>query len=112
MLFRSHITQKKGHGKTVYTLALLLDYPNSQDRERFKEAKARGEIPHNARIGGLIEIHGSGGRGYDWTEGCAALSDEDMKWLFHRVQVGTPVFIVGTDGVQNSISKTLQSLGP
>ena len=50
-----------------------------------------------ARPGGLIEIHGEGGRGEDWTRGCVALSNRDMDDLFRRVAVGTPVTIVGAE---------------
>ena len=51
----------------------------------------------SAGIGGLIEIHGEGGRGRDWTKGCIALTNADMDDLFERVGVGTPVTIVGSD---------------
>ena len=32
----------------------------------------------HAKIGGLIEIHGNGGKGIDWTEGCIALTDKEI----------------------------------
>jgi L,D-peptidoglycan transpeptidase YkuD (ErfK/YbiS/YcfS/YnhG family) len=47
-------------------------------------------------IGGLIEIHGNGGKGIDWTEGCIALTDSEMDSVFKIVKVGTPVTIVGS----------------
>ena len=53
-------------------------------------------MPAGRGIGGLIEIHGHGGRGTDWTNGCIALSDAEMDRLFAAVFVGTPVTIVGT----------------
>ena len=41
-----------------------LVYPlNDEDRRRFDAAKRRGELTSRTRIGGLIEIHGEGGRG-------------------------------------------------
>ena len=43
-----------------------------------------------------IEIHGDGGQGRDWTDGCVALTDRDMDKVFARSRVGTPVTIVGT----------------
>jgi hypothetical protein len=46
----------------------------------------------------LIEIHGEGGRGKDWTQGCVALTNSDIDDLFGRVAIGTPVTIVGGDG--------------
>lgn len=93
---RYKVTEKRNRGATRYYKALMLDYPNGDDRERFRSARRRGEIPGDARIGGLIEIHGRGGQGLDWTDGCVALSDADMDRLFTRVRVGTPVTIVGT----------------
>jgi len=77
-----------------YYRALLLDYPNDTDKRRFAENKRRGLISRYARIGALIEIHGSGGRGEDWTDGCVALTNGEMDHLMKRVGVGTPVTIV------------------
>ena len=78
-----------------YNRGLLLDYPNEEDKRRFKMLKQRGRIPRSVDIGGSITIHGSGGRGKDWTEGCVALTDIDIETLFGHVRVGTPVTIVG-----------------
>jgi lipoprotein-anchoring transpeptidase ErfK/SrfK len=77
--------------------ALLIDYPNLEDRTEFGRARRSGDLPAAARIGGLIEIHGSGGRGHDWTNGCVAVTNREMDDLFGRISVGTPVAIVGSD---------------
>jgi len=95
---RYKIVDKKERGRTKYYKALLLDYPNKEDLRRFEQARAQGRLPKNARPGSLIEIHGEGGRGQDWTYGCPALSNADMDDLYARVRVGTPVTIVGGDG--------------
>ena len=79
-----------------YYRALLLDYPQGSDIARHRQAEREGRIPAGTGPGGLIEIHGHGGRGTDWTEGCIAVSDADMDLLFSLVAVGTPVTIVGT----------------
>jgi lipoprotein-anchoring transpeptidase ErfK/SrfK len=92
---RYRVTVKKNGGATKFYLALLIDYPNAQDRRRFEQAVASGAIPRSTGIGGLIEIHGFGGEGRDWTDGCVALTNEDMDLLFPKVVVGTPVTIVG-----------------
>jgi hypothetical protein len=86
---------KEGHSTQFYK-ALLINYPNDEDRERFAQGKRRGTIPNRAGIGSLIEIHGEGGQGRDWTDGCVALRNEDMDRLVPRITVGTPVTIVGT----------------
>jgi len=74
--------------------ALLLDYPNEEDRQRFSLAKKQGLIPANAGIGSLIEIHGGGEDSL--TGGCIAVEDSVMDELFLEVSVGTPVTIVGS----------------
>jgi DNA-binding transcriptional regulator YiaG len=108
---RYRIVAKKDHGRSRYYRALLLDYPNAADRERFAAAKRRGEIPRGAGIGGLIEIHGEGGRGQNWTEGCVALSNRDIDDLYRRVDVGTRVTIVGGDGRDGAFSDLLARVG-
>lgn len=101
---RYKIIEKRGQYQTKYYLALLLNYPNEEDKRRFEEAKRRGIMPKNAKIGGLIEIHGDGGQGIDWTEGCVALSNDDMKELFNITAKGTPVYIIGSLGNNNVLS--------
>ncbi len=89
--------------------ALLLNYPNTEDAERglkdgiinrqeyeaILRADHRGTPPPMAtNLGGLIEIHGNGtGLASNWTEGCVAVRDEDMDFMWPYVQEGTPVVI-------------------
>ncbi len=79
------ITQKKDGARTRFYKAMLINFPNDEDRR-------------NARydMGGLIEIHGDGGKGVDWTDGCIALRNDDIDLLFRLVGPGTPVVIVGS----------------
>jgi lipoprotein-anchoring transpeptidase ErfK/SrfK len=93
---RYRVTAKKP-GSTYYK-ALALNYPNDDDRAEFERLRRLGRIPRGASLGGLIEIHGEGGRGKDWTKGCVAVANGDMDDLFRRSGVGTPVTIVGGDG--------------
>ncbi|MEI6047445.1 MAG: L,D-transpeptidase family protein [Bacteroidota bacterium] len=90
------ITRKFDGRKTKYYKALLLDYPNDEDKENFKSEIEHGSLPKSAKIGGLIEIHGNGGKGIDWTEGCIALTDKEMDVVFKITKAGTPVTIVGS----------------
>lgn len=90
------VTKKLKHPHTIYHKALMINYPNQADEERFNANKAKGLLTPNARIGGLIEIHGEGGKGSDWTDGCVALTNKDMDRLYALSSVGTPVFIVGS----------------
>ncbi|MFH2055083.1 MAG: L,D-transpeptidase [bacterium] len=82
-----------------YYRALLLDYPNKEDRERFQESLRQGVIDSGSRIGGLIEIHGHGGLGFDWTDGCVAVTDKDMDEILQYAPVGTQVTIVRDSGL-------------
>lgn len=74
-----------------FFLSLGLSYPNVTD---IRLAEARGVDP-----GGDIFIHGQPNnakgrrRAGDWTEGCIAVTNEEMAVLFRAVEVGTPVYI-------------------
>jgi lipoprotein-anchoring transpeptidase ErfK/SrfK len=94
---RYRVVARLNDGASTYYKALLLDYPNAQDRADYARARRSGEVPASSGIGGLIEIHGEGGRGRDWTEGCIAVTNPDMDDVFARVGIGTPVTIVGND---------------
>ncbi|MBK7628504.1 MAG: L,D-transpeptidase family protein [Bacteroidales bacterium] len=90
------VTKKIDGRSTKYYKALLIDYPNDEDKENFRKEIARGSLPASAKIGNLIEIHGNGGKGIDWTDGCIALTDKEMDSVFRIAKVGTPVTIVGS----------------
>lgn len=87
---------KKIGSKTKYHKALLLDYPNTEDQKRYKELVKTGKIPAAKGIGGLIEIHGEGGKGIHWTDGCIALENSDMDIVYGLSALSTPVIIVGS----------------
>lgn len=91
------ITRKKSKSETKFYKSLLLNYPNKDDLARFEILKSNGSIPQNAKIGNLIEIHGHGGKGVHWTDGCIAVTNEDMDKIFDYCKVSTPVIIVGSD---------------
>lgn len=90
------VTKKKNSLHTRYYKALLIDYPNEDDKISFQLAKEKGLIQKKAKIGGLIEVHGDGGKGFDWTNGCVALNNNDMDKMFNIASVGMPVNIVGS----------------
>ncbi|MFT3737693.1 MAG: L,D-transpeptidase family protein [Breznakibacter sp.] len=90
------VIDKKAGRETIYYKALLINYPNDEDKQRFSISKKNGLIPRSAGIGNNIEIHGGGGRGANWTDGCVALANNDMDKIYYAVQVGTPVTIVGS----------------
>lgn len=89
--YRVSVAKPRG---SKYYKALLLDYPNHRDRMRFQENMRKGIISPHTGIGSSIEIHGEGGKGRDWTEGCVALTNSDMDNLMKYVRVGTAVTIV------------------
>lgn len=94
---RYRVVTRKANGQSIYYKALLLDYPNAEDRAEYAQARRAGLVPPATGIGSLIEIHGDGGRGVDWTRGCVAMTNPDIDDLWGRVAVGTPVTIVGSD---------------
>jgi hypothetical protein len=91
---------RKYPASTFYK-ALLIDYPNEEDRRAFAEAKRNGLIPGNAGIGGAIEIHGGGKDSL--TKGCVGLENRDMDDVFRWAEVGTKVTVVGAVGIENTI---------
>ena len=74
--------------KSRYHLALHISYPNAEDAER---ARAAGTEP-----GGDIMIHGlkdGERREGDWTQGCIAVTDEEMDEIWGLVPDGTAIEI-------------------
>lgn len=93
--------------KSRFYLSLGLTYPNLEDADRglrdglitqaqhksIKRALEAGRCPPwNTALGGEIFIHG-GGTGSDWTLGCVALENPEIKELFDTLPAGTPVRI-------------------
>ncbi len=71
-----------------YHLALHISYPADDDRER---AQALGLDP-----GGEIMIHGLKDgelKPGDWTQGCIAVTDTEMREIWDLVDDGTPIEI-------------------
>ena len=77
-----------------YHLSLRIGYPTP---EQMAAARKMGFNP-----GGDIMIHGLpndvGGIGsrhalLDWTEGCIAVANREIEWLYRAVQNGTPIRI-------------------
>lgn len=104
------VVRKRDRGDTQFYRALLLDYPNSQDRRRFEQARAAGALPPKASIGGQIEIHGGDNRALSETLGCVQLDNRQIDALFELVAEGTPVTIVGALDLSNAVSLALAEL--
>jgi L,D-peptidoglycan transpeptidase YkuD (ErfK/YbiS/YcfS/YnhG family) len=81
--------------------ALLINYPNEDDKRTYALAKKNGLIPAKAGIGGYIEIHGGGKD--NLTTGCVGLENKDMDEVYKRAEVGTAVTIVGAVSIENTI---------
>jgi murein L,D-transpeptidase YafK len=80
--------------KSRFYLALHISYPSATDRAR---ARKLGVSP-----GGDVEIHGLGKKyGWigarhrlsDWTDGCIAVTNEEIEEVFGMVPVGTRIEI-------------------
>jgi murein L,D-transpeptidase YafK len=93
--------------KSAFYLSLGISYPNTAAAERglrdhlidksqygaiTRALRAKKGPPQNTLLGGDIYIHGNGAQS-DWTWGCVALENEDIRELFNAVSVGTPVTI-------------------
>jgi len=90
-----------------FYLSLGLSFPNQGDAEAGLRAglitqaqhdeigsaiAAGARPPWGTPLGGEIFIHGRGS-GQDWTAGCIAMDDADMKELFDLASVGMAVVI-------------------
>jgi murein L,D-transpeptidase YafK len=74
--------------KSKYHLSLHVSYPDAGDTARAQEA---GVEP-----GGDIMIHGIGPAApttSDWTQGCIAVTDEEIDEIWSLVPDGTPIVI-------------------
>lgn len=77
--------------RSAYHLSLHISYPNAQDRAF---AERQGRSP-----GGDIFIHGQPNRlpvgrmVGDWTDGCIAVSNEEIEQLWRAIPDGTPIEI-------------------
>lgn len=80
--------------KSDFHLALHISYPDSAHTAR---AQALGLSPGGGiLIHGLPNNRGATGafhRTVDWTDGCIAVTDEEIEGLWSAVMVGTPVQI-------------------
>lgn len=86
------VDSKNAHSQ--FYRALHLSYPNATDRARARKLRVSP--------GGDVEIHGLGAkygwigasqRLYDWTDGCIAVTNQEIDEIFSMVRVGTPVEI-------------------
>jgi murein L,D-transpeptidase YafK len=96
---RYHVVSKGP--STSFHRFLRLDYPNADDRARFAQKKARGELAAGATIGGDIGIHGAPRdpewkgvhKDYDWTLGCIAVDDDEIDAVSDAIAPGIVVDI-------------------
>ena len=82
-----YINRRNANSK--FHLSLGINYPNERD---LAEARKRGVDP-----GGDIFIHGQGNAFTrllpDWTQGCIAVTNDEMEEVYSMVRTGTPVLI-------------------
>lgn len=87
-----HFRIDRRNPRSAFHLSLGIDYPQAEDIAR---ARATGVLP-----GGDIFIHGQPNNlgdlitlPGDWTEGCIAVNNEDMRRLWQLAGIGTVVEI-------------------
>jgi murein L,D-transpeptidase YafK len=99
---------------SMFDIFFGLNFPNEEHTERaylhrlididtyysLRTALAEGRLPpQDTSLGGQIGIHGLGSgdpsihRKFDWTNGCIALTNEEIEQLAAWVEVGTRVVI-------------------
>jgi lipoprotein-anchoring transpeptidase ErfK/SrfK len=95
------------NANSKYYLSLGLSYPNKEHAERglrsglitraqhdriMNALELKARPPWDTPLGGEVFIHGNGSK-RDWTFGCVALEDQDMRELFDAIPKGAPVVI-------------------
>ena len=84
-----HYRIDRRNPNSAFFLSVGIDYPNAQDRAW---AEVQGIDP-----GGDIFVHGHGderrGRSHDWTAGCVAVTNREMRDVYAMVRNGTPISI-------------------
>ncbi len=80
------------NGQSAYHLSLGLDYPQAEDMARAKAAEVDpgGDIFIHGQpnsVGDMITLPG------DWTAGCIAVSNAEMRTLWRLASIGTQVEI-------------------
>lgn len=67
--------------------------------ESIEYATRTGYLPQDGSLGGYIGLHGIGRgdpdihRRFHWTQGCIAMTNEEIELLSRWVEIGTPVII-------------------
>jgi lipoprotein-anchoring transpeptidase ErfK/SrfK len=95
------------NARSNFYLSLGLSYPNAEDAARglrdklitraeygriVRALQSKKRPPWDTALGGEIFIHGGGTDG-DWTWGCVALANADIRELFDALPLGTSVRI-------------------
>jgi murein L,D-transpeptidase YafK len=82
------------NGASEFHRALHISYPNAADRRSASEAGADpgGEIMIHGLPEGAEWVGGEHLR-FDWTEGCIAVTNEEIDELWELVADGTPIEI-------------------
>ncbi len=81
---------------STFHRAIHISYPNNKDIENAKKAGVKN--------GGLIMLHGQTAgeldwfsvwaiRFFDWTDGCIAVTNEEIDEIYSLVEIGTPIEI-------------------
>ena len=93
-----HIVSKYPHKN--WRKFIWIDYPNEESKRKFKEAKSKGEISKDAKIGGELGIHGTPeGSDYlidnkvNWTWGCISLNRKDVDEIYPYIKKSTEIII-------------------
>ena len=83
-------TIDRRNARSKYHLSLHISYPDAADVARAREAgvDAGGDIMIHGQRDGVVRMEG------DWTQGCIAVTDEEMDEIWGLVGEGTAVWIL------------------
>jgi murein L,D-transpeptidase YafK len=80
--------------RSRFHLALRISYPNAEDlaRAREQDVSPGGDIMIHGLPNGQSEV-GAAHREFDWTEGCIAVTDEEIEEIWRAAPLGTVIEI-------------------
>lgn len=105
-----HVVRKRGLGQTPWHRALLLDYPNGEDRRTFQLKRPVNTSGAKEDLGTTVAIHGLDPRGLNQVLGSIVIENAQMDNLYQHIESGTPVTIVGALDIDNPVSRVLPEL--
>lgn len=105
-----HIVRKQGPERTALHRALILDYPNGEDRRALRLSRPVNSPRTTRESGTPVAIHGEDRRKLHQALGSLVVDNAQLDSLYRQIETGTPVTIVGALTGDNPVARALPEL--